>query len=128
MIDEYFGSVEQIVLAFPKVRSLSINKKSYNLRQGYISGSVVFENRRRLDFVEVKDIEVKAKIKYRYQYMDPDGKLIFRYDNAPHHPELSGFPNHKHHESGIVPCVEPALSEILMEIAERDRLENRSSL
>ncbi|MEW6214001.1 MAG: DUF6516 family protein [Nitrospirota bacterium] len=26
--------------------------------------------------------------KYRYQYMDSMNKLIFRYDNAPHHKEI----------------------------------------
>jgi hypothetical protein len=28
--------------------------------------------------------------------MDADNRLIFRYDNAPHHPEVASFPHHKH--------------------------------
>ena len=35
-------------------------------------------------------------LRYRYQYMEDNGNLIFRYDNVPHHPQLSTFPDHKH--------------------------------
>lgn len=29
--------------------------------------------------------EYPSGIKYRFQYMDPGGKTLLRYDNAPHH-------------------------------------------
>ena len=33
---------------------------------------------------------------YSYQYIDPQGKRIFRYDDAPHHPEVTTHPHHLH--------------------------------
>ena len=49
--------------------------------------------------------------------MDARGKIIFRYDNAPHHPELSSFPHHKHTYNGrVIPVEEPTLTDVLEEI------------
>lgn len=33
---------------------------------------------------------------YAYQYLDPQGSQVFRYDDAPHHPEVSTHPHHLH--------------------------------
>jgi hypothetical protein len=53
---------------------------------------------------------------YRYHYQRADGTLVVRYDNAPHHPDLLGFPNHKHTPTGTEPAEPPDLSEVLKEI------------
>lgn len=58
---------------------------------------------------------VLNKISYRYHYQSADGTMIFRYDNAPHHPELSGFPEHVHRPDGVEPADAPDLSEALRE-------------
>ncbi|MDP2833804.1 MAG: DUF6516 family protein [Pseudomonadota bacterium] len=34
--------------------------------------------------------------KYSFHWQTPDGTLICRWDNAPHHRELPGFPHHLH--------------------------------
>ena len=49
MIESYFAKVEQALQAFPSIRSYTLKKKVYNSKQGYIGGSIIFENRRRLD-------------------------------------------------------------------------------
>ncbi len=66
MIEAYFLQIERVFQEFPNIRSLSLKKKLYNVKQGYVSGSVIFENGYRLDFVEVKNTDVKPKVKYRY--------------------------------------------------------------
>jgi len=33
---------------------------------------------------------------YSYQYVNKSGEQVFRYDNAPHHPEVATHPYHKH--------------------------------
>ncbi len=33
---------------------------------------------------------------YGFQYLGPDGTERFRYDNAPHHPEIATHLHHKH--------------------------------
>jgi hypothetical protein len=42
--------------------------------------------------------------------------MIFRYDNAPHHPEVQSSPHHKHTSSGIKESEMPNMRDILSEI------------
>lgn len=121
MIEGYFSEIERIVQPFPNIRSLTLNKKIHNSNQGLISGVIVFENGCRLDFVEVKNMMARHKVKYRYQYMDEQKQLIFRYDNAPHHPGIANFPHHKHEEDEVGASDEPTLYEVLLEIVQRQR-------
>jgi hypothetical protein len=53
---------------------------------------------------------------YRLNYLDRDGTLVFRYDNAPHYPRLSTFPAHKHAGGSVVEAEPPELSDVLAEI------------
>ncbi len=55
--------------------------------------------------------------KYRLHYMDSSGKMIFRYDNAPHYPELALYPHHKHTPDKIIPSTMPSMKNILNEIS-----------
>ena len=121
MIEAYFLQIEQTIREFPNVRYLSLTKKIYNASQGYINGSIIFENNHRLDFVEVKNTDTKPKIKYRYHYMNEAQVMIFRYDNAPHHVEIVSFPHHKHEVDDIKESLEPSLEQVLLEIAEKQR-------
>jgi hypothetical protein len=122
MIDEYFESIDKIIMDFKAViGSYNIFKKAYNEKQGYIKGEVFFKDCSKLYFIEVKNTELKQKIKYRYHYMDNDNGLIFRYDNAYHHREVKTFPDHKHIGGNILDSHEPELYEILIKIQQHQR-------
>jgi hypothetical protein len=124
MIDDYFEKIEKTILEFRYLlKSSSIFKKSYNSKQGYIKGDVVFINDSRLCFIEVKNTEVKQKNKYRYHYMDKNESLIFRYDNASHHMEIKTFPHHKHTDDSIMESHELDLYDILIEVQKLINLE-----
>ncbi len=84
---------------------------------GIVDGVVYFYDGSRLEFTETVTIEHRRPIKlfYRYQYIRT-GKAIFRYDNAPHHPNLPNFPHHKHVGGRKLLATEPALSQILDEV------------
>ncbi len=126
MIEAYFESVEKTIQDFPDVRSYTFSKKVYNAKQGFIRGVILFEDDTRLEFVEVKDTDVTDKIKYRYQYMNQSHAMIFRYDNAPHHAHLPTFPHHKHvDEKQVRESHEPTLGDVLLEIAQRRRLQEQ---
>ena len=87
-------------------------------RLGAVEGRLRFYDGSLLDFDEtiVTRGVVLVKTHYAYHYQHADGSLIFRYDNAPHHPELPGFPCHKHTPAGVQPAEAPDLSEVLREI------------
>lgn len=57
-----------------------------------------------------------VKVRYIYHCQHADGTLIFCYDNAPHYPDLPGFPEHKHEGNHVLPAPAPDLSQVLKEV------------
>jgi hypothetical protein len=89
--------------------------------RGAIEGRLKFYDNSLLEFDEAvlwRDVQVD-KLRYAYHYQNAAGELIFRYDNAPHYPNISTHPHHKHVDSEVEPAQPPDLSEVLQEI---DRL------
>jgi len=117
MIDSYFIKIETTILYFHHIiKSYSIENKIINESQGVIQGNILFNNNYKLNFIEVKDIEIENKDKYSYHFMNENENLIFRYDNARHHPEINTFPHHKHLKNKIVESIELELFDILIEV------------
>ena len=42
-------------------------------------------------------------LKYRYHLQTLKGKLLARWDNAPHHPEVKSHPDHLHKDDTVKP-------------------------
>ncbi len=118
MIDEYFAHFDEI-LAFTDFISLNqISKKRIDDYTGIVKGQLQFE-KYQLDLIEVIFLfnnPEKKKKKYSYHFMDKNKRLIFRYDNAMHHPELKSFPHHKHTPKKVAESKEPDIQTILKEI------------
>ncbi|MCK4398753.1 MAG: hypothetical protein KAV25_07155 [Methanophagales archaeon] len=75
-----------------------------------------------LQFMELVNIK-RDKItrpKYRFHLMDSADRMVFRFDNAPHHPEVTTYPHHKHirGEEKPKPSKEIGLRGVLLEIEE----------
>ncbi|MBW8050022.1 MAG: hypothetical protein FVQ77_06725 [Cytophagales bacterium] len=123
MIEVYFDKIENTILFFKvKIKFYSITKKAYNEKQGFIKGEIHFINDSRFYFIEVKDVELRTKDKYSYHYVDKDNTLIFRYDNADHHKEITTFPHHKHLPNNkLIESVEPELFDVLIETQKKSR-------
>jgi hypothetical protein len=88
-------------------------------RDGRLFGRLRFHDGSVLEFreeFEVRDHDIH-KIVYAYHYQRPDGSF-FRYDSAPHHPELPGCPEHKHvsGQEKPEPAPAPDLTDVLREI------------
>jgi hypothetical protein len=58
-----------------------------------------------------------VRVHYAYSYIR-EGRRVFRYDNAPHHPEIVTHPHHKHtgHTDRLTPADQPSLSQVLAEV------------
>ena len=87
-------------------------------RMGAIESRLRFYDGSLLEFDETLITKrlILVKTDYSYHYQRADGSLVFRYDSAPHHPELPGSPCHKHIGEQVVPTDPPDLSEVLREI------------
>jgi hypothetical protein len=56
---------------------------------------------------------------YSYHWQTKEGKLIMRWDNAPHHKNISTYPHHKHVKEKVLPNHAITCEEILKEIERR---------
>jgi hypothetical protein len=84
----------------------------------YLEGSVTFTNNARLIFFEFwrQTNSGLERDKYRYHLMNSQGQLVFRYDNAPHHPQIATFPDHKHTPNGLLESVAPDFAALFEEV------------
>lgn len=123
MVTKYFEKIERIINGFREIIAKQvISKKTYNDTQGLIVGEIEFTDESELSFMELKNTDQLKKKKYKYHYMDNKKEMIFRYDNAKHHPEIETFPHHKHTNEMIEESNEPELIDVLTEI--QDRIQN----
>lgn len=66
--------------------------------------------------IELTGRNVVQRNAYKYHYQGANTGLIFRYDNAPHHPHIATFPLHKHIGTRVVESGAPDLADVLKEI------------
>jgi hypothetical protein len=119
-IEEHLAKAEALIRKYARASFVLSTTLTPDRRPGgqlYLVGLVAFIDGSRLHFREfVKETRGTAvKVMYTYHYQDADGRLIFRYDNARHHPAL-GFDEHKHTPDGVVAAPSPTLEDVLAEI------------
>ncbi|MEN4017429.1 MAG: DUF6516 family protein [Methanobacterium sp.] len=117
IISDYFKEVEQKIVETKIIAEKKIDYKEFSSDEGMIRGKLLFINGYVLEFMEYVCIG-KERPKYRFNLMDKNGRIIFRYDNAPHHnhPNISTFPHHKHLPGEIEESKEKEFIEVLKEI------------
>ena len=119
MIEDYFRQIETLVVGASIVRFFNITYDKRSAYIGFIRGSIYFLDGSLLHLREFVDVEHGIeRYMYAYHYQRLDGVLVFRYDNAPHFPNLPTFPQHKHEgsESHVVSAGLIDLEAVLAEI------------
>ena len=120
-IDDYFASIERSLRRAGQVSEIGepftcLASDDYN---GVIRCRVIFWDGSFLDIYEVVSTELgyPVRLHYAYTYLRA-GQRMFRYDNAPHHPEIITHPHHKHigPYDRLAPADQPSLSQVLTEI------------
>jgi len=71
----------------------------------------------------VKEYNDSEKRNYSYHWQDENGKLITRWDNAPHHKQIKTFPHHKHAGNTLEESYEVTLEDILKTISSKIKLQ-----
>ena len=98
-IQGYLTVLKERLLSDPKVAGFQIQRERSLASDGYWRGTIVFSDRSWLEFSEYFQIitgETVQIITYRFHWAKENGDCIKRWDNAPHHPELAGYPHHVH--------------------------------
>jgi len=120
-ITDYFTSVERGLRQNTHISQIDapqvfLTSDDYN---GLLRCRVHFWDGSFLDIYETVSTELgyPVRISYAYTYLR-EGERVFRYDNAPHHPEIVTFPHHKHIgiDEHLAPTDQPTLGQILAEI------------
>jgi Family of unknown function (DUF6516) len=121
IVDDYFAAIERGLRQNVHVGTIDepiicLASDDYN---GLIRCRVVFWDASYLDIYEVVSTELgyPVRVHYAYTYVR-QGQRAFRYDNAPHHPEIVTHPHHRHIGSAdrLAPADQPSLSQVLLEI------------
>ena len=77
----------------------------------------------KINFVDTTTLSVREYVddshrKYAFHWQTATGDLIMRWDNAPHFPNLTTFPHHKHLASGnVVDSHDISFQEVMQFIA-----------
>lgn len=74
-----------------------------------------------VEFVDHSKLFVREYVdevdrRYSYHWQSRENRLIRRWDNAPHHPQLDTFPSHCHKEGDLAPSTILSLKEVLGEV------------
>jgi len=121
-IIDYFLEVQSYVKGLDIIETADIEYEVKARNLGIIHGMISFIDGSTLHFMELAHIrgEEINRLKYRFHWIDANAEMTFRYDNAPHHPEVGTYPHHKHRRGEEKPeeSKEVGLIEILAEINE----------
>jgi hypothetical protein len=116
-IVEYFRKVQIAIGQLPDAYVELYEEELLATTRANLRIRVRFLNQSLLEVNEAIILE-KGKINhlgYRYHLQDRDNKLIFRYDNTPHHPGLKHFPEHKHSSDNVLPTKRPTIADVIKE-------------
>jgi len=121
IIDDYFTAIERSLRQNSQISRIEepitcLASDDYN---GVIRCRVFFWDNSYLDLHETVSTELgyPIRVNYAYTYLCNEQR-VFRYDNAPHHPEIATHPHYKHigPTDRLAPADQPTLGQILIEI------------
>ena len=113
--EKYFNELVDMLKRHPIITKAEVIRKILLNNEGYIRAIAKTIRGNELHIFKYV-IHGKAE-KYAYHFQDPSERLIFRYNNRPHHPEIDTFPHHKHIHESRKPQTsrKPSLKEVLNE-------------
>jgi len=114
LIFEYFKEVELRLKNTEIIADKSIDLREFSSTEGMLRGRLLFLDGSMLEFMEY--LQEENRLKYRFHLMDKEGNMVFRYDNAPHHKDVSTFPHHKHLPGNVAESDDKGIMDVLDEI------------
>jgi hypothetical protein len=99
-VQAYFDRVLVTALASPHVTRVEKSRQEEDARgqMGFMRYRLMLHNGDLLELTERIEVQAGAIVvtKYRHHWQEQAGRLIKRWDNAPHHPHVQSFPHHLH--------------------------------
>ena len=106
-IQAFLNDLKTLVLSHPRVHGVQVRGEEVTATRGYLRIRLVLQSQDVVEvFVYLVDEGEAIRLQdYSLHWQQRDGALVQRWDTAPHHPEVAGFPSHTHRATGEV---EPA--------------------
>lgn len=120
MIAAYFDDIRQMLILNEQVVSFKVVKELLGNHDGFMRVKCVLEGSTLLEFAEYVQVGANGRIvreTYSYHWQTKTGRLIKRWDNAPHHREIATFPDHLHDGAVVKKSKPMKLAKVLKEIA-----------
>lgn len=121
IVDDYFAAIDRGLRQNVRVGTIE-EPITYTVSDDYdglLRCRVYFWDGSYLDIYEVVSTELgyPVRVHYAYTYVR-EGRRVYRYDNTPHHPEITTHPAHKHIglADRVAPADQPSLSQVLAEV------------
>ena len=120
-VAEYHQAVKARLIADPLVLQFDIQRERRTADDGYLRARLILDNREELEFSEyIRRIRAQVHVvTYSFHWTASDGKLVRRWDNAPHYPNLPRAPHHIHDgaHDNVLPGAPMTIADVLDEIA-----------
>jgi len=107
VIKEHFDTVELLLIQSSAILAYQIVRQEIGLTDGNLRLKITLKDNGTIElfeYVAEKNQEFEL-LKYSFHWLDVQGKLVKRWDNAPHYPNLANAPHHIHNRDGTVSSV-----------------------
>ena len=119
---DYFSEIQSLIRSSIFVENVDVEYEVKSRSIGIVHGILGLIDGSTLQFMELVNIkrDKMTRLKYRFHLTNVTDEMVFRYDNAPHHPEIATYPHHKHVNGEEMPrrSKEVGLKDVLLEIEE----------
>ena len=114
---ESFQSALERLRDYGYAETIEFKEEMRPRKQAVIRAKIILVDDSVLHIQEYIDAKYTIdRVSYAYQYLNREGKLIFRYDNALHKPALA-FKEHKHtKERAVISAHAPEISDVIDEV------------
>ena len=120
--DDYLAWIKSVIALCPEVVNLTILREEAQTDKGLWRYRLTLKDGSFLEMFEFFKIasEQVEIIKYSFHWQTENRELIKRWDNAPHHPEISTYPHHLHDgsEDSVFPYLSVDIEAIFRQISE----------
>jgi len=95
---EYLAHLKALIVAHPCVLRWTVLREEAQGDMGLLRYRLILKGNGLLEMFErFQTIAGQVLVtKYSFHWQDADGHLLKRWDNVPHHPEISTHPHHVH--------------------------------
>jgi hypothetical protein len=117
LLTQYLREIETAVQAITNCHVERYQEEILSSDRANLRIRIRFSNGCLLEINEAVVVENQTlqTLGYRYHLQDSQNRLIFRYDDTPHFPNLPTSPHHKHEPAQVIATAKPTVVKVLEE-------------